>query len=419
MRTLLSDWNFHKAGQGCFYSGIINANGQSRFSFVYDCGSTNGAAILRQEIADFVVKMDAVKKKHIDLLVISHYDADHVNQLPVLLKKLQCKIAVLPYLTNLERIKIYFSQGLDDGTIDEDYSSFISNPADYLFDLGVEQVIFIDSNDEEANFGNPISPNDSPDHLNERVLNSEKSREVPLDVSLAAFVDLKFSTASDSPEKLQLINSAPNTSIAKGNGFIRAGMHWNFFFHIKVQPVLNIEAFKEKLRLVFGITLTGDFVSPGELDIIMGTAQARSKLKKYHIAYFNDINRTGLVVLHGPKGQRHTECFRKRPLYSGRYCFSLLNGDCDLYDISYPAYIINALPETKIFQVPHHGSRFNWSFHNELDNLHSAHLVINHALSAKHPHPYVVSIINAKYPVWRLKHNTEVKAFNYHITSYI
>jgi hypothetical protein len=419
MRTLLTDWKFHKAGQGCFYSGIINANGRDRFSFVYDCGSTNGAGILRQEIARFEDEMATAGKTEIDLLVISHYDADHVNQLPSLLKNLNCRIAVLPYLTNLERLKIYYSTEINDGTQDDDYSSFIRDPASYLSNLGVEQIIFIDGNDADADLGNPIGPNNFPADHNELTMNSTKQEDYPTEVSLAAFIGLKLLSSLNNPEQIHLVNSAPGTRIATANGFINAGIYWEFYFHIKEQTAALIEEFKDQLRAIFGIALAGGYVTPDELNIVLGSAKARGKIKKQHIRYFNDINRTGLVVLHGPISQRHTECYRKRPLYAGRYCFTLLNGDCDLFDINYPAYITAALPETKIFQVPHHGSRYNWSFHRELDHLRTAHLIVNHARGSKHPHPHVVALIKAKYPLWKLKHNTEIKTFHYHITSYI
>jgi hypothetical protein len=420
MRTLLSIWKFHKAGQGCFYSGLINAHGQDMFSFVFDCGSNNGSAILREEISKYKEDLKKKGKNDIDLLVISHYDADHINQLPLLLKDLNCKIAVLPYLTTLERLDIYFGQTLNDSTVDDDYRNFIRDPAGYLTGLGINEIIFFNGNDENVELGNPLEPADGP--LNDNSIEEiKRSRQAEQEhVSLTGNTgELNFISATEVLEKESLMSFTSNVRVAKGNGRIRSGFYWQFYFYNKKRHPERIEAFKNHLRKMFGVCIEEGLVTNDELTIIFGTQKARSKMKKAHIDFFGDINRTGLITLHGPLKQRHTECYNKKSFYSGKHCFTLLNGDCDLSDINYPVYVDQALPSTKIFQVPHHGSRLNWTYAGELARLEMSHHVINHATTAKHPHPYVVAQIKSNYPIWKLKHNTELKSFTYHITSYI
>lgn len=418
MRTLLSNWKFHKAGQGCFYSGLIDAHGKDMFSFIFDCGSKSGSAILREEISAYKEDLKKKNKNDIDLLVISHYDADHINQLPFLLKDLNCKIAVLPYLTPLERLDIYFGQAPNDSTVDDDYRVFIQDPAGYLINLGVNEIVFFNGNDENTELGNPIGPaDDSFDSDSNRESNYNRKAE---QISLMAYTgELNFDSTTHMLEKDLLMSFTSKVRVAKGNGRIRSGLYWQFFFYHKKQSPERIEAFKNDLRKLFGISLEEDIVTKDDLTIMFATQKARSLMKRKHIDYFHDINRTGLITLHGPLQQRHTECYNKKSLYSGKHCFTLLNGDCDLSDVEYPTYIEQALPATKIFQVPHHGSRFNWTYAGELAGLNYSHHIVNHATTAKHPHHYVIAQIKSNYPIWKLKHNTELKSFTYHITSYI
>jgi len=421
MRTLLSEWTFHKAGQGCFYTGLINAHGRDKFCFVFDCGSTKGAGVLREEIKEFKQFLAGHHKKEIDVLVLSHYDADHVNQLPSLLKETKCKIAILPYLTNEERISIYFSQAISDGTDDDDYFSFITDPAGYLTNLNVDRIIFIDGNDEESDAN--INPGGPPtgfryDHLS----NEDKPRQSITDVSLRPIVMFKPTGFHNDPEKMEFMQHAgTKAELAKGHGTIRSGIYWEFFFHQKPQSPRMIWRFREKLKEIFKLNLAGDYVTYQDLRQMTINAKARAKLKKAHIDFFGDINETGLVVMHGPLGQRHTESFRKTPLYSGKYCSTILNGDCNLNTINYPAYIAGALPWTRFFQVPHHGSTHSWYEWFDLNDLGLSQMVVNYGTNNKykHPHQDVVEWIEANYPFWQLKRNTEKKKYSYHITSYI
>ena len=421
MRTLLSEWNFHKAGQGCFYTGLINAHGRDKFCFVFDCGSTKGAAILREEIKDFKRLLTDNDKKEIDLLVISHYDADHVNQLPTLLKDTKCKIAVLPYLTNGQRINVYFSQALSDGTDDDDYFNFITDPAGYLTNLNVERIIFIDGNDEES--GANINPGGPPTGFRyDFFSNGNTSRQGITDVSLLPIVRLKPAGHDNDPEKMEFIQkTGANAEFAKGHGSIHSGIYWEFFFHEKPQRPRMIWMFREKLREIFKLDLAGDYVTYDELQQMTANAKARAKLKKAHTDFFGDINETGLVVMHGPLGQRHTESFRKKPLYKGRYCSTLLNGDCNLNNVDYPAYIAGAFPWIRFFQVPHHGSTYSWDELFYFNDLELSQMVVNYGTNNKHKHPHkdVVEWIEANYPFWQLKRNTEKKKYSYHIISYI
>ena len=90
MFTIKNKFSICPVGQGFFYTGCLTSyGGGAQFNFVYDCGSVNrlgGISIvsLRQMI-DRYIKQD-LPCRLLDMLVISHFDADHVNGVSHLLR---------------------------------------------------------------------------------------------------------------------------------------------------------------------------------------------------------------------------------------------------------------------------------------------------------------------------------------------
>ncbi len=106
MRSFRQKFTVHSVGQGLFYSGKveIHLNGQENiFRFIYDCGSltTNAGEeeVDRYRIEDFREESD-----HLGLLVISHFDADHVNHIKRLLAaKRKVDNLVMPFMDFADR----------------------------------------------------------------------------------------------------------------------------------------------------------------------------------------------------------------------------------------------------------------------------------------------------------------------------
>lgn len=88
---------FFPVGQGAFYGETIrNEDNNSTFNIVYDCGSVSKSAI-KQTIRDSLQK-----GSKIDILFISHFDADHVNQIITLKDEFNIKRVVMPLLDKNE-----------------------------------------------------------------------------------------------------------------------------------------------------------------------------------------------------------------------------------------------------------------------------------------------------------------------------
>ena len=73
----------HGVGQGSFHSATVQAD-RARFDYVYDCGARAGSGKsneLKRNIDSLGLERRASVSGGgvLDVLVLSHYDADHLN----------------------------------------------------------------------------------------------------------------------------------------------------------------------------------------------------------------------------------------------------------------------------------------------------------------------------------------------------
>jgi len=144
----------HPIGQGFFYSGQISSN-KTKFNFVFDCGS----------LTDHVLKdtIDRYKNEYLkntlDLLIISHFDADHINGISYLLEGITVKKIIAPFIGFNQRLCIalnYFSD-LDYDNSDEFIDNELKGILDFttlLSDKAVKdtEIIFINPGNEKPYF---------------------------------------------------------------------------------------------------------------------------------------------------------------------------------------------------------------------------------------------------------------------------
>lgn len=91
---MISKFKLCNAGQGLFYIGEIERSKGEKFKFIYDCGGNNISGAINQHIT---------KGEVIDMLVISHFDDDHINGLPDLFNKVsKIKRIFIPYYRGKE-----------------------------------------------------------------------------------------------------------------------------------------------------------------------------------------------------------------------------------------------------------------------------------------------------------------------------
>jgi glyoxylase-like metal-dependent hydrolase (beta-lactamase superfamily II) len=155
IHSIIAKLEFRPIGQGLFFTGKFNheSTGKS-FTMVYDCGhstySTN-ASYIDAEIDEFALEI----ADKIDMLVISHFHADHINKITELLTKSRgAKEVYLPYLSEEEKY-LYLIDHLVDGNSDnESVLSFINDPISFLNKLKVDRINFIHHNDKPDDSGN-------------------------------------------------------------------------------------------------------------------------------------------------------------------------------------------------------------------------------------------------------------------------
>jgi hypothetical protein len=147
----------HPVGQGLFYSGILDISNPptARFSFVYDCGSLDQSAAA-SEVSSFRQENSG----DIDLLVISHFDADHINKVGDLLAgRRKVRRLVLPFMFFSERIFLALRYRLTGGS-DDFVTRCIVDPVGALNDnLDADSEILVVKGDNQ-----PIGPTEVIDN---------------------------------------------------------------------------------------------------------------------------------------------------------------------------------------------------------------------------------------------------------------
>jgi hypothetical protein len=87
---------FNAVGHGTFFNGLaVHRRQRDSFSWIYDCGSKRTTRI-GQEITG--LERWAQWPEDVDLLVLSHFDDDHVNGVERLLSLRRVRVLALPYL---------------------------------------------------------------------------------------------------------------------------------------------------------------------------------------------------------------------------------------------------------------------------------------------------------------------------------
>lgn len=138
----------HPVGQGGFYTeSFRDENDQNVFTAVYDCGGSS-EALMKKYIDRFFIKDGNGARPKIDAVFISHLHADHINGLKHLLKKADVKYLFLPQMTEDMIIEVLFyniksAQGLSDFVLN------LTNPEHNQY--GETRIIRVKFAEEEQN----------------------------------------------------------------------------------------------------------------------------------------------------------------------------------------------------------------------------------------------------------------------------
>ena len=94
---MISKFKLCNVGQGLFYIGDIGYEDEKSFRFIYDCGAEKVSNI-KNAIDDYIDESIII-----DMLVISHFDKDHISGLELLLEKAKkIKKIFIPYYDDID-----------------------------------------------------------------------------------------------------------------------------------------------------------------------------------------------------------------------------------------------------------------------------------------------------------------------------
>lgn len=374
------NYHFRPVGQGCFFTGIFTKNNKQALNFVYDCGTDTGGTFLDDAIKTFKSELRVIDHKPvIDLLMISHFDDDHVIGVLELLKGVKCRYLVMPFLSVFERLAI-FSKG---GSKAEWHKKFLTNPQAFINDgdYDIDSVIFIDGNNQTDDVVIPIpidpgspSPKSKPSSDPAYILEDEIKFDnkflyyrIPFELE-ATDIDFKFK------------------------------------FYVKSYPEALISRFYDEVKLMF----------PGRSLSDLFNDYDRLRLKGLYKTIFKDRNKSSLVVAVIKKTFKQVYYHDNPNLlfpYGDRQTTIMLTGDISLKPkkqiATFNAHYAAEMDDVLLFQIPHHGSKYNsrLDLHTGLWNF--PVYVVNHgSKSVSHPHPDVKAFASSNSK--NVKYNTEL-----------
>lgn len=214
MNSLTACLRFHPVGQGLFTSGSIHIPNGATFNWVFDCGAVKSSdRFLTPETTRYAAGLGS---RNLDMLVISHFDQDHIKGIPGILNGRTVRLIVLPYMPLWFRLLLIIRLGATGS-----FRRFLIDPVAYLQSLTeVGKIVFITGGGElgpEQDFGEPSQPdNDSPPDF---------SLNVP---------------PGSTPEADDLPSSGEgllaNVSIVSHSSPFRIGAFWEFMFYNETAP---------------------------------------------------------------------------------------------------------------------------------------------------------------------------------------
>lgn len=152
-------YHFYPVGQGLFSTGSIclRAYDAPKFLWVYDCGTVSDQMYVVNAVER--LKSYAGNRSKIDLLILSHFDRDHISGVVRLISELAVGTLVLPYMPLAQRLEIAFKD--HSYSPSDPFTDFCINPVRYLLsqeqsDLG--RILLIPYSGVEG----PSYPEESP-----------------------------------------------------------------------------------------------------------------------------------------------------------------------------------------------------------------------------------------------------------------
>lgn len=309
---------FHPVGFGAFYTEkhIDPVSGQ-QINIVYDCGTLNKEHYIINAIRSYFIQGE-----DIDLLIISHFDIDHIKGIPFLRNYCNIKKVIIPYIPKEDRILFVYSQKKL-----MRYAQLIIDTQKYFGPT--TEVISIKSIEEENH-------NDNPDQKTK--IPEEKSEYSKSEKSLISGSQIKLPPLSGTSSDWCFIP-------------------FNYNYSTQVATL-------KKILVAQGL----------DYDQLSSTKYINNNYNSIHKAYkgLTDSNETSLVCFSGTLDQANPIRFGVL-IPSNQYITShmglncLYYGDANTLEVGFLYHLQNRLKgyynTVQTIQIPHHGSDKNFNIH--------------------------------------------------------
>lgn len=322
MRPMNFRRTFYPVGQGAFYVEEFKLSEDSKFTIVYDCGSTTLG------VREFKKRIKGIfpKEYQIDVLFISHFHVDHINGIEALKEHCKIRRVVLPLINNDEETILEFSNYIE---TKKKHSNLIRNPKRYF---GEETIII-------------------------------KIKSISIDSRL------------NEGETRNILDIIRDEELPSGTIFTYPNIDWLFIPFNYKQNERRVE-FEENLRYI------GKGLSLEDIKTIDDIKKYGKELKEAYEAVEGDLNENSMALYSGP----HKNPLYLYPLFFYRYRYMQFNlfrrykplkvyhkkilsgclytGDINLNERNIVEDIEKQLGKVMPFigtlQIPHHGSIHNF-----------------------------------------------------------
>ncbi|MBO9566013.1 MAG: MBL fold metallo-hydrolase [Niastella sp.] len=352
---------FHAVGQGCFYTSKIAGYKKKPFHFVYDCGSDTDEKILMNEISQFANEVNDL----IDLVIVSHFDRDHINGISQLLRSVRgCRRLIIPYCDPIERLFLLATYS----DADDFYYRLLQNPVEYFTggDFNINEIIVVGTPDDE-------------DDVKSSTTSLVNQVAADADTDRLGFTDhideegsANFSASIEQGEKGSELQTKTTIKFYQiPFRFTIGDKDWEFvIYHKKGYRHNLIYRVTEEVKRIAGVKRS--------IYSLFDEEEIRKIKKLYFDMLKSNMNSTSLIVLHSKCQNKYNEdeyiIYYKDDLPVPRFG-TMLTGDIDLDGPvkvrKLRDYFDRYFDDVKFFQIPHHGSKENWKVNNSSGYLYS------------------------------------------------
>ena len=383
---------FWNVGQGLFSSGRIQMGDALAFHWVYDCGTSSSQKLIQNAVNKYNFDKN---HRNIDLLVLSHFDKDHISGVKELLKNgRKIKRWVVPYYPLWQRLVI--ASFLDIQPDDEEWG-FYQNPIQYFKTYFAEELkktkfLLLPEKENESEISISLEPSDFDD-----VLSFETTEKLSDE-----FDNLGQNVHWLNPDKALLLR--------KGEEQFEFVLY-NVPFNLLAKVPTNLTAFQKQVKQIIQSHQSNSTDPTPALKTLYTLAFGNGSKNKNIISQYLYIRNIKPPSFWG-MGNNHIfdvsigneNEIAVIPKDKTKNAI-LYTGDAFLNDLSLLTDLTQSLGVERMariycLQVPHHGSKHNWQ--QGLANIFSPCISVFSADSQRrngHPHGEVLKDFSTYTPI--------------------